>query len=148
MSLDPFEQRRRLLEDVLAHGLLAGGDEPRAAALTRRVTAAAIAGPLDLLQDTIVQQAHLNETTLIVAGAGTLYRFTTEDHGDDTVDERVGATTVTPLAAAFAAWYPFPDGHESGAGILEIGEERFLAAHGEAEGAAAIAAAVQAARGL
>lgn len=148
MSLDPSEQRRRLLEDVLAHDLLAGDGEPRAAALTRRVTPAAIAGPLDLLPDTVVQQAHLNETTLIVAGSAMLHRFTTVDHGDDTLDERVGATTVTPLGAAFAAWYPFPEGHASGAGILELGDERFLAAHGEAEGAAAIAQLVQAARGL
>lgn len=146
MSLDPTEQRRRLLEDVMAHGLLGGGDEPRAAALVRRITPAAVVGPLDLLPDTVVQQQHLKETTLVIAGAGTLYRFTTSDPGDDTVDRRAGATTVTPLGAAFAAWYPFPDGHEAGAGILELGEERFLAAHGEAEGGEAIARAVQAAR--
>ena len=172
MSLDPTEQRRRLLESVLALGLLAEGDEPRAAALTRRIREATVTGdleapvagtPFSMQQATseeglsphgpttgesFVQSAHLLETTLVVAGAGTLYRFTTKDHGDDHVDDRTGAWSAGPLGATFAAWYPFPDEGPHGSGILELGDERFLAAHGEAEGASAIALAVQAARGL
>jgi hypothetical protein len=169
MSLDPTEQRRRLLEGVLSLGLLGEGDEPRAAALTRRIREATVTGdpsgpvagtPFSVEQATsesglssqqhtgesFVQSAHLLETTLVVAGVGTLYRFTTKEHGDDHVDDRTGAWSAAPLNATFAAWYPFPDDGAHGSGILEIGDERFLAAHGEAEGAAAIAAAIQASR--
>ena len=170
MSLDPTEQRRRLLEGVLSHGLLGEGDEPRAAALTRRIREATVTGDLEApvagtpfsieqvtseeglgqhgrsTGESFVQAAHLLETTLVVAGVGTLYRFSTKEHGDDQVDARTGAWSAAPLNATFAAWYPFPDEDAHGSGILEIGDERFLAAHGEAEGAAAIAAAIQAAR--
>lgn len=172
MSLDPTEQRRRLLEGVHALGLLEEGDEPRAAALTRRIREATVTGdpdgpvagtPFSVEQvtseaglgqhgrstgESFVQSAHLLETTLVVAGVGTLYRFTTKDHGDDHVDERTGAWSAAPLNATFGAWYPFPDDGPHGSGILEIGDERFLAAHGEAEGAEAIAAAIQASRGF
>ncbi len=171
MSLDPHEQRRELLESVLALGLLAEGDEPRAAALTRRISAATVTGPLDgpvaasplsvaeatseeglspsgpTTGESLVQSAHLEETTLVIAGAGTLYRFTTEDHDDGHVDDRTGAWSAGPLGETFAAWYALPEGSPHGAGILEIGDERFLAAKGEDEGASAIAHAVQAARG-
>ena len=170
MSLDPTEQRRRLLEGVLALGLLEQSDEPRAAALTRRIRAATVTGDLEApvagtpfsieqatseeglsphgqnTGESFVQAAHLLETTLVVAGVGTLYRFTTKDHGDDHVDSRTGAWSANPLNTTSAAWYPFPDDGPHGSGILEIGDERFLAAHGEAEGAEAIASAIQASR--
>lgn len=170
MSLDPAAQRTSLLASVLHLGLLAEGDEPRAAALTRRMHPASVTGPLggpsagtplSVAQATseeglspsgpsagesLVQSAHLEETTLVVIGAGTLYRFTTRHPHDEHVDDRTGAWTGTVLAAAFVGWYPFPDDGAHGAGILEIGDERFLVAHGEAEGAAAIADAAQAAR--
>lgn len=171
MSLDPAAQRTSLLASVLHLGLLADGDEPRAAVLTRRIRAASITGPLDgptagtplsvaqatseeglspsgpTTGEALVQSAHLEETTLLVAGAGTLYRFTTRHHHDDHVDDRSGAWTGGPLGETFAGWYPFPPDSAHGAGILELGDERFLAAKGEGEGAAAIADAVQAARG-
>ena len=170
MSLDPTEQRRRLLEGVLTLGLLGEGDEPRAAALTRRIREATVTGDLEApvagtpfsieqvtseeglgqhgqnTGESFVQAAHLLETTLVVAGVGTLYRFSTKEHGDDQVDARTGAWSAAPLNATFAAWYPFPGEDPHGSGILELGDERFLAAHGEAEGAEAIAAAIQAAR--
>ena len=95
--------------------------------------------------------ARIGGFDLVFAGG----RFGREDFRYEVMLARTGADseidlalTVTPLGAAFAAWYPFSDGHESGAGILELGEERFLAAHGEAEGAAAIAQAVQDARAI
>lgn len=170
MSLDPAAQRTSLLASVLDLHLLAAGDEPRAAALTRRIHAASVTGPLDAPSagtplsvaqatseegltpsgpttgEALVQSAHLEETTLVVAGAGTLYRFTTRHPHDEHVDDRTGAWTGAVLAAAFVGWYPFPADSPHGAGILEIGDERFLAAHGEGEGAAAIADAAQAAR--
>jgi hypothetical protein len=172
MSLDPAAQRTSLLASVLHLGLLGEGDEPRAAALSRRISAASVTGPLDgpsagtplsvaqatseegltpsgpTTGEVLVQSAHLEETTLVVAGAGTLYRFTTRHPHDDHVDDRAGAWAGAVLAAAFVGWYPFPAGSEHGAGILEIGDERFLVAQGEGEGAAAIAQAAQAARSL
>lgn len=170
MSLDPAAQRARLLESVLHLGLLAEGDEPRAAALTRRISAASITGPLEgpvagtplsvaqatseeglspsgsATGEALVQQAHLKETTLVVLGIGSIYRFTTRHTDDSRIDDRSGAWSGTALPAAFVGWYPFPPESRHGAGILEIGDERFLVAEGEAEAAAAIADAAQAAR--
>ncbi len=172
MSHDPTDQRRGLLESVLALGLLAQGDEPRAAALTRRIREAGISGRPDGPKastpfsvalatsgdgmqkagnssgESLVTSAHLEETTLVVAGAGMLYRFTTKHHDDKHVDDRSGAWTSGPLGETFAAWYPFADAGSHGAGVLEIGDEHFLAAQGEADGASEIALAIQAARAL
>ena len=96
--------------------------------------------------ESLTQSAHLEETTLIVAGAALLYRFTTKQEHDDHVDDRTGAWSSGPLGETFAAWYPFAEDGHHGSGVIELGDEHFLAAQGEAEGASEIASAIQAAR--
>lgn len=65
-------------------------------------------------------------------------------HGPYELDDRPGAASSTELAERMAAWYPAEGGEH--AGVLELGDRRFLVAAGEGDGAAAIADAVQRAR--
>ncbi len=174
MSLDPAAQRTSLLASVLDLHLLAEGDEPRAAALTRRIRAASVTGPLDgpsagtplsvaqatseegltpsgpTTGETLVQSAHLEETTLVVGRR----RHALPLHAP-------GIRTTTTSTTASGAWtgaaarrrvrglVPVPRRTARTApASWRSATSGFLAAHGEGEGAAAIAEAAQAARAL
>jgi hypothetical protein len=70
--------------------------------------------------------------------------LTRRHHRHHELDDRPGSSTSVDLAERMAAWYPAEQGEH--AGVLELGDRRFLIAHGEGDGAAAIAEAVQRAR--
>ena len=167
MSLDPAAQRTSLLASVLHLGLLGEGDEPRAAALTRRIQRDVGDRPA---RRPVRRHAAVRRPGDERGGPDALgpddrrgARAVRAPGGDDARRRRRGHAlplhdpaparrprrrprrapgTGAALAAAFVGWYPFPAGSPHGAGILEIGDERFLVAQGEGEGAAAIAEAV------
>ena len=134
MSLDPTEQRRRLLEERArpraagggrraarssAHAPHPRGDghgRPRGPVGGHAVLGRAgdeRGGPLAARADhrRVVRAggAPARRRRSSSPASGTLYRFTTKEHGDDHVDDRTGAWSADPLNATFAAWYPFPD---------------------------------------
>lgn len=93
----------------------------------------------------IGEAAHTEGRYVIVATDRRVWDLLTRRHHlHHELDDRPGAATSTGLGERMAAWYPAEGEH---AGVLELGDRRFLVAAGEGDGAAAIADAVQRARG-
>lgn len=96
----------------------------------------------------IGEEAHTGDRYVIVATDRRVWDLLTrrhhKHHGSYELDDRPGAASSIELAERMAAWYPAEGGAH--AGVLELGDRRFVVPAGEAEGAAAIADAVQQAR--
>jgi hypothetical protein len=169
MAHDALETKQAILDGVREHGLIAGGEQVTAATVAASIKQASYSGnlgtstaetPLSLVNETatsgmssrgqgekLVAAGHTEGTYVIAVTSKNLYVFTTEG-STDRVDARSGGWSQEPLGQTFAAWQPFDAAAHEHPGILELGARCFLVAPGDGESAVAVAAAVQAARGL
>lgn len=152
MTDDHGALRERVLAAARERGILPADETPTAAAVGELLVGS---GVLEARQATdpdvagfgamLGERTHTSGRYVLVATDRRVWDLLTRrHHGRDELDDRPGSWTSVDLAERMAAWYPAGEGEH--AGVLELGDRRFVVAGGEGDGAAAIAAAVQRAR--
>ena len=153
MAQDHGELREQVLAAARERGILPADESVAAAAVGDLLVGSGILETRQATDPDLVgygamigEAAHTDGRYVIVATDRQVWDLLTRHHHrHHELDDRPGSSTAVPLADRMAAWYPAEGGDH--VEVLELGDRRFAIARGEGDGAAAIADAVQRARG-